>query len=42
MDDVRAVMDAAGAERAALLSVSEGGPMCILFATTIRSEPTPS
>ena len=34
MDDVRAVMDAAGAERAALLSVSEGGPMCILFATT--------
>jgi pimeloyl-ACP methyl ester carboxylesterase len=34
MDDVRAVMDAAGVERAALLSVSEGGPMCILFATT--------
>ena len=34
MDDVRAVMDAAGAERAALLSVSEGCPMCILFATT--------
>jgi pimeloyl-ACP methyl ester carboxylesterase len=34
MDDVRAVMDAADVERAALLSVSEGGPMCILFATT--------
>ena len=34
MDDVRAVMDAAEVERAALLSVSEGGPMCILFATT--------
>ncbi len=34
MDDVRAVMDAAGVKRAALLSVSEGGPMCILFATT--------
>ena len=34
MDDVRVVMDAAEVERAALLSVSEGGPMCILFATT--------
>ena len=28
MDDVRAVMDAVGSERAALLGVSEGGPMC--------------
>ena len=28
MDDVRAVMDAAGSERAALFGVSEGGPMC--------------
>ena len=34
MDDVRAVMDAAGAERAALLGVSEGGPMSMLFAAT--------
>jgi pimeloyl-ACP methyl ester carboxylesterase len=34
MDDVRAVMDAAGSERAALLGVSEGGPMSMLFATT--------
>jgi pimeloyl-ACP methyl ester carboxylesterase/DNA-binding CsgD family transcriptional regulator len=34
MDDVRAVMDAAGAERAALLGISEGGPMCALFAAT--------
>ena len=34
MDDVRAVMDAAGAERAAVLGVSEGGPMCALFAAT--------
>ena len=34
MDDVRAVMDAAGSERAALFGVSEGGPMSILFATT--------
>ena len=34
MDDVRAVMEAVGSERAALLGVSEGGPMSILFATT--------
>ncbi len=34
MDDVRAVMDAAGSERAALFGLSEGGPMSILFATT--------
>jgi len=34
MDDVRAVMDAAGSERAALLGVSEGGPMSIVFAAT--------
>jgi pimeloyl-ACP methyl ester carboxylesterase len=38
MDDVRAVMDAAGVEHAALLGISEGGPMCILFAATIPSE----
>ena len=34
MDDVRAVMDAAGCGRAALLGASEGGPMSILFAAT--------
>jgi pimeloyl-ACP methyl ester carboxylesterase/DNA-binding CsgD family transcriptional regulator len=34
MDDVRAVMDAAGSERAALLGVSEGAAMCALFAAT--------
>ena len=34
MDDVRAVMDAAGSERAALLAVSEGGPLALLFAAT--------
>jgi class 3 adenylate cyclase len=34
IDDVRAVMDAAGSERAALIGVSEGGPMSILFAAT--------
>jgi pimeloyl-ACP methyl ester carboxylesterase len=34
MDDVRAVMDAAGCERAALFGHSEGAGMCILFAAT--------
>ena len=34
MDDVRAVMDAAGSDRAALFGISEGGPMSILFAAT--------
>ncbi|MFY9608030.1 MAG: alpha/beta fold hydrolase [Blastocatellia bacterium] len=34
MDDVRAVMDAVGSDKAALFGVSEGGPMCALFAAT--------
>ena len=34
LDDVRAVMEAVGSERAVLLGVSEGGPMCSLFAAT--------
>ena len=34
MDDVRAVMDAAGSQRAALFGASEGGPMSLLFAAT--------
>jgi pimeloyl-ACP methyl ester carboxylesterase/class 3 adenylate cyclase len=34
MDDLRAVMDAAGSERAALLGQSEGGPLCMMFAAT--------
>jgi pimeloyl-ACP methyl ester carboxylesterase len=34
MDDVRAVMDAVGSERAALFGYSEGGPLSILFAAT--------
>src|SRR5215208_972949 len=34
MDDVRAVMDAAGSERAAVFGVSEGGAMSMLFAAT--------
>jgi pimeloyl-ACP methyl ester carboxylesterase len=32
IDDLRAVLDAAGSERAALFGVSEGGPMSVLFA----------
>lgn len=34
MDDLRAVMDAAGIEQAALLGISEGAPLSILFAAT--------
>jgi pimeloyl-ACP methyl ester carboxylesterase/class 3 adenylate cyclase len=34
MDDIRAVMDAAGSKRAAVIGVSEGGPMTLLFAAT--------
>jgi pimeloyl-ACP methyl ester carboxylesterase len=32
IDDVRAVLDAAGSERAAMFGISEGGPMSVLFA----------
>lgn len=34
MDDVRAVMDAVGWQRAAIWGVSEGGPMAMLFSAT--------
>jgi len=34
MDDVRAVMDAVGSDRASLIGVSEGGPLSILFAAS--------
>jgi class 3 adenylate cyclase/predicted esterase len=34
MDDIRAVMDAAGSEHAALLGLSEGGPLSLVFAAT--------
>jgi pimeloyl-ACP methyl ester carboxylesterase/DNA-binding winged helix-turn-helix (wHTH) protein len=34
MDDVRAVLEAVGSERASLCGVSEGGPMCALYAAT--------
>ncbi|MBN1530270.1 MAG: alpha/beta fold hydrolase [Thermoleophilaceae bacterium] len=40
MDDLRAVMDAAGSERAALYGISEGGPMCQLFAATFPERVT--
>jgi class 3 adenylate cyclase len=34
MDDLRAVMDAVGSERAFLFGISESGPYCSLFAAT--------
>jgi len=40
MDDVRAVMDAVGSQQAALLGVSEGGPLCALFAATYPERTT--
>ena len=40
MDDVRAVMDAASSEQAALFGYSEGGPMCALFAATYPERTT--
>src|SRR5215470_3271166 len=34
MDDVRSVLDAVGSRQAALFGISEGGPMCMMFAAT--------
>jgi pimeloyl-ACP methyl ester carboxylesterase/class 3 adenylate cyclase len=34
MDDIRAVMDAAGSDRAVIFGISEGGPVSMLFAAT--------
>src|SRR4051794_4037809 len=34
MDDIHAVLDAAGSERAAIMAIYEGGPMAMLFAAT--------
>jgi pimeloyl-ACP methyl ester carboxylesterase len=34
LDDVRAVMEAAGSQHAVLMGVSEGGPLCSMFAAT--------
>ena len=38
MLDVQAVMESAGSKRAVLLGVSEGGPLCALFAATYRDQ----
>jgi pimeloyl-ACP methyl ester carboxylesterase len=40
MDDVRAVMDVVGSERAALFGSSEGGSMALLFAATYPERTT--
>lgn len=40
MEDVHAVMDAVGSDRAVLIGVSEGGPMCSLFAATYPERTT--
>jgi class 3 adenylate cyclase len=40
MDDLRTVCDAVGSDRAALLGVSEGAPMSILFAATYPARTT--
>jgi class 3 adenylate cyclase len=40
MDDIRAVMDAAGSERAVLCGLGEGGPLCALFAATYPERTT--
>jgi class 3 adenylate cyclase len=40
MDDIRAVMDAVGSERAAVLGWSEGAPLCALFAATYPQRTT--
>lgn len=34
MEDLHAVLNAVGSKRAALMGISEGGPMCALFAAT--------
>lgn len=40
MDDIRAVMDAVGFEKAVVFGVSEGGSMCALFAATYPQRTT--
>src|SRR5437763_337920 len=40
MDDLRAVMDAAGSKGAAIFGTSEGGPLALLFAATYPSRVT--
>jgi class 3 adenylate cyclase/pimeloyl-ACP methyl ester carboxylesterase len=36
MDDIRAVMDATGSERAVVFGLGDSGPLCVLFAATYR------
>jgi class 3 adenylate cyclase len=36
MDDIRAVMDAAGSQRAVVFGLGDAGPLCVLFAATYR------
>src|SRR5438105_12892936 len=40
MEDLRAVLDAVGSQRAALFGLSEGGPMSMLFAATYPERTT--
>jgi pimeloyl-ACP methyl ester carboxylesterase len=40
MDDIRAVMDAAQCERAAIIGISDGGPLAVLFAATYPARAT--
>jgi class 3 adenylate cyclase len=40
MDDLRAVVDAAGCQRAALFGISEGGPLSVLFAASFPERVT--
>jgi pimeloyl-ACP methyl ester carboxylesterase len=40
MDDIRAVMDGAGSEQAALVGLGEGAPICALFAATYPERTT--
>src|SRR5436305_4002739 len=40
MDDLRAVMDAAGSERSAIFGTSEGGPLALLFAAAYPARVT--
>jgi class 3 adenylate cyclase len=40
MDDIRAVMDAAVSERAVLVGLGDGGPLCALFAATYPERTT--
>jgi len=40
MDDVRAVLDAVGSPRAALIGLSEGGPLNLMFAATYPERTT--